>query len=321
MKTKSILGFVVAVMIALFAVNSVMAGYLDVSFNDVKVNDVQMYSGWNTLAGSPGETIPVVVQFTSYEDVQDVKLSVWIDGYKSEVSASTSRFDVKNGSTYIKRLSLTLPSVEDMEGLTEGLTLYVRLADRSDETEMSYDMNMERDNYALEFLSVDAPSQASAGEIIALDVVLKNTGSRNADDTFVTAAIPELGVAKKAYFGDLVAQDNTDSNDNEDARERRVYLVVPSDTKSGDYMIEVKASNYDSAATVKKVISITGLATAANNSTAVNVTGDKDAGIPTSIIVLTVVLVIIFVVLLVVLIVLLTKKPTERSEDFGESYY
>jgi methionine-rich copper-binding protein CopC len=35
----------------------------------------------------------------------------------------------------------------------------------------------------------------------------------------------------------------------------------------------------------------------------------------------TVILVIIFVVLLVVLIVLLTRKPSEKSEEFGESYY
>jgi hypothetical protein len=210
-----------------------------------------------------------------------------------------------------------------MDNLTEGLVLYVRLADKDDSVEAEYDVEMERESYSLEFLSVDAPSRASAGEIIALDIVLKNIGSRDADDTFVTAAIPELGVSKRAYFGDLVAQDNTDSNDNEDARERRIYLVIPSDAKSGDYSVDVKASNYDADSTVRKVISITGLATAANNATAINAAAsDKGNGkIPTSVIVLTVLLVIIFVVLLVVVIVLLTKKPSERNEDFGESYY
>jgi hypothetical protein len=38
-------------------------------------------------------------------------------------------------------------------------------------------------------------------------------------------------------------------------------------------------------------------------------------------IILTVVLAIIFVVLLVVLIVLLTRKPENKAEEFGESYY
>jgi hypothetical protein len=322
MNTKTLFGFMVAAIIALFAVGSVMAlsGSMAINTLDVKANDVELLNGVNTLAGSPGETIPVVVTFSTFQDYQDVKVRVWIDGYKSDVSASTSRFDVVNGSTYIKRLVLTLPSVEDMDNLTEGLTLYVRLADKNDASEDSYDIKMQRESYSLEFLSVDAPIRASAGEIIALDVVLKNIGARDAEDTFVTAAIPELGISKKAYFGDLVSQDITDSNDNEDARERRIYLVIPSDAKSGDYSIDVKASNYDATSAVRKVISITGLATA-NNATAINAaTGDKE-GIPTSIIVLTVVLVIIFVVLLVVLIVLLTKKPSERTEEFGESYY
>ena len=320
MKTKQIFGFVVAAMIALFAVSSVMAGTLNTYFNDVKVNDVTMYSGWNTLSGMPGETIPVVVQIVANSDYQDLKLKVEIDGYKSDVSASTSRFDVIAGSTYIKRLSLTLPSVEDMNNLSEGLTLYVRLSDKNDAYEQQYDIKMQREAYSLEFLDVSAPMSASAGEIIGLDVVLKNTGSRSADDTFVNVAIPELGISKKAYFGDLAAQDNTASNDNEDARERRIYVVIPSDAKSGDYTLNVQASNYDGSSAVRKVISITGLATA-SNATAVTPTTNAKEGIPTSIIVLTVVLVIIFVVLLVVLIVLLTKKPSERTEDFSESYY
>ena len=50
------------------------------------------------------------------------------------------------------------------------------------------------------------------GVIEVLPVLVpENIGARDAEDTFVTAAIPELSVAKKAYFGDLVAQDNTDS--------------------------------------------------------------------------------------------------------------
>jgi len=318
MNTKAILGFMLASLIALVAVSSVMAGTLNVNLNSVEVNDVVLGSG-TTLAGTASETVPVVVKFTANEDLQDLKLSVWIDGYKSEVSASTARFDVINGSTYIKRLTLTLPSVEDLDNLHEGLTLYVRTANKNDDTESSYSIEMERDNYALNLLSIDSPVTAAAGEIIAFDVVLKNTGSRTADDTFVAVSIPELGISKKAYFGDLTVIDNTDSNDNEDARERRIYLAIPANTITGDYTVEIKASNYDVTSTAKKVISITGLA-AANSTDAVTPATGK-AKLPTSVIVLTVVLVIIFVVLLIVLIVLLTKKSPEKVEDYGETSY
>ncbi len=318
MNTKAILGFMLASLIALVAVSSVMAGTLNVNLNSVEVNDVVLGSG-TTLAGTVSETVPIVVKFTALEDLQDLKLSVWIDGYKSEVSASTARFDVVNGSTYIKRLTLTLPSVEDMDNLHEGLTLYVRTADKNNYNETSYSIEMERDNYALNLLSIDSPVTAAAGEIIALDIVLKNTGSRTADDTFVAVSIPELGISKKAYFGDLTATDNTEANDNEDARERRIYLAIPADTITGDYTVEIKASNYDVTSTAKKVISITGKAVANSTDTVTPATGK--AKLPTSVIVLTVVLVIIFVVLLIVLIVLLTKKQPEKVEDYGETSY
>jgi len=268
------------------------------------------------LSGAPGETVPVVVKFTESEDLKDLKLKVWIDGYKNEISASTSRFDVKNGSTYIKRLALTLPSAEDMEDVNEDLTLHVRIADKTDEVEATYDISMERDSYVFNILSVDMPNEATAGDIIALDIVLKNIGAHELEDAFVVARIPELGVQKKAYFGDLTPEDDAEA-EKDDARERRLYLAIPADAESGDYAVEVKAYNYDATEVVKGTLSVTGLAV--DNSTAVAVE-DKE-GVPTSIVVLTVVLVIIFVVLLVVLVVLLTKKPSERVEDFGETSY
>lgn len=316
MKTKTTFNFVVAILAAFFAVSFAMAS-LPVSINEVEVNDVVLGAG-TTLAGMAGETVPVVVRFAAGTDLDDLKVTVWIEGYKSDISASTARFDVINGSTYIKRLSLTLPSVQDMDNLNEGLTLYVRIADKNDEVEESYSIEMQRDSYTYEFLQADAPSKANAGEIIALDVVLKNIGLNELEDSFVIASIPELGIYKRVYFGDLNSVDCIDDCDEEDARERRIYLAIPSDVESGDYVLEVKASNYDTTSVVKKVISITG--TTADDNEDKDTPDKTDEGIPTSILVLTVVLVIIFVVLLVVLIVLLAKKPA-KSEDFGETSY
>jgi len=323
MNTKTILSFIVATVFALLAISSVCAANLAVSNLVVRANDVQFGNDGvntvNTIASAPGETIPVVVSFTADANASDVKLRIYIDGYKSEVSASTTRFDVVAGNTYVKRLTLTLPSVEDMDVNPESLTMSVRFADKNNANETSYRIALQRDAYVLDLLSVEMPSKASAGEIVALDVVLKNYGSEDAEDTFVTASIPELGVYKKAYFGDLVSQDTSNSNDNEDARERRIYLTVPADVKSGDYTVEVKAFNYDATSTSRKVMSITGLAVANSTGTALTTAAGKK--VPTSVVVLTVALVIIFIVLLIVLVVLLTKKPTEKVEDFGETSY
>jgi len=322
MNTKTILSFIVAI-VAILSTFSMVSAAIVASGPFVKVNDVELENGTITdiLAAAPGETVPVTVEFTAGADLTDLKLKAWVDGYKSEVSASTSRFDVVSGSTYVKRLSLTLPSVEDMDANPEGLTLYVRIAGKTEATaDYAYNIKMQRDAYVLTVLDVSMPSKASAGEIVALDVVLKNYGSRQAEDTFVTASIPELGISKRSYFGDLVSQDNNYSNDNEDARERRLYLVIPADAKSGDYTVQVQASNYDATSTTRKVMSITGLAVTNSTGTATPI-GPSASKVPTSVVVLTVALVIIFIVLLIVLVVLLTKKPTEKVEDFGETSY
>jgi hypothetical protein len=327
MNTKALFGFIGAIVIALLAISFVVASEstdLPVSGLAVTVNDVDLEYGVTDLAAAPGETVPVAVRFTSDADLRDLKVKVEAEGYKENVDASTVRFDTVNGSTYIKRLTLTFPNVQDMEYSPEGFTLHVEISDKENTYEQDYTIVLQKDSYALGFLQVDAPLRASAGEIIALDVVVKNIGGRDAQDTFVIATIPELGISKRVYFGDIYAIDNYDDTGdkdthNEDARNGRVYLTIPADAKTGEYEIQVKASNYDAVSTVKKVISITGLTVA--NGTAKDLAAKDDAGIPTSIIVLTVILAIIFVVLLVVLIVLLTKKPAERIEDFGETSY
>jgi len=306
-------------LVALFALSFVAAGNLSVSINEVEANDVVLSSGL-TLAGTASDSLPVVVRFTSNADLEDLKVKAWVEGYKNDVSASTSRFDVLSGSTYIKKLSLTLPSVQDMEDVDETLTLYVRIADKNDEVEQDYKIRLQRESYSFNVLSVEMPLKAVAGEVIPLDIVLKNIGSRELEDAFVTASISELGVQKKVYFGDLQPEDCIDDCDEEDARERRVYLIVPSDAKSGDYTVEVKATNYDTTSTVRKVLTVAGTQSEDKDGNVIDTDG-KSEGIPTSILVLTVVLVIIFVVLLIVLIVLLTKKPSEKAEDFGETSY
>jgi hypothetical protein len=98
-------------------------------------------------------------------------------------------------------------------------------------------------------------------------------------------------------------------------------LTIPANVKTGDYDVEVKAYNYDATEVIKKVLSVTGTAVKEDSEDAEEIKDNKEGKMSTSIVVLTVVLVIIFVVLLVVLVVLLTKKPSEKTEDFGETSY
>ncbi len=319
MKTSAILTCFVAMLFAISAMNIVMAGTLDIASLDVSVNDAS-----SAIVGSPGETIPVRVQFVSNEDITDARIDVWISGYRDDIETSSNRFDVIADRTYVKTLELQLPSVQDIEDLDEELTLHVEISDSNDDYEaQEYVVTVQRDSYAFNLLSVDAPSRASAGDIIAIDVVLKNIGRNGLQDAFVVARIPELDISKRVYFGDIASLDNLDLEDNdadnEDAVDKRIYLVIPSDAESGEYDLEVRAYNYDADAEVVNQIAITG-ANTSNNET-VDDTATDGNRMPTSVIVLTVALVIVFVVLLIVLIVLLTKKQPEKTEDFGETSY
>jgi len=320
MKTKKTLCFFVAVLVALFAINLVAAD-LGVTISEVQVDGTSILEDVESIAASPGDTISVKVKFTSVEDLNDVKLSVYIDGYKSDVYASTPRFNVLANKTYTKTLSIKLPSALDMDDVDETLTLTARIADKDDDKETTREITLQKDSYEFNVLSVDAPLEAYAGDIIALDVVLANEGTDTLENSFVTAMIAELGVQKKAYFGDIYPEDNYDDDDgNEDARERRIYLTIPSNAPTGVYQIEVSASNYDASSIVKKSIAITGSAVE-NDDNTVTTDDNKTTGIPNSIVILTIVLVVIFVVLLVVLIILLTRKPSEKTNDFGETSY
>jgi len=320
MKTKNTLCFFVAVLIALYAIGLVAATGLNVNITDVEVDGTSVSDG--TIAVAPGETVSVKVTFQSEgnDTITDAKLKVYIDGYKSDVYASTSRFNILPGKKYTKTLSIKLPSSVDMDDIDETLDLIVRIADKSDDVESQSQITLQKDSYQFNVLSVDAPLEASAGDIIALDVVLTNEGTDTLENSFVTAVISELGVQKKAYFGDIYPVDNEDTTQS-DARERRIYLTIPSNAVTGIYQIEVSASNYDASQIVKKNIAITGLAVENSDTTVIKTDNENVNGIPNSIIILTIVLVVIFVVLLVVLIILLTRKPSEKTNDFGETSY
>ena len=93
MKSKAILVSFIA-LFAIFALNTVMAF---VTIDDVRVNDISVIS--QTAAGEVSNIVPVEVKFTADQNVSDVRVKVYIEGYKEEISDSTSRFRVVEGNT------------------------------------------------------------------------------------------------------------------------------------------------------------------------------------------------------------------------------
>ncbi|MEA3329686.1 MAG: hypothetical protein U9Q06_03000 [Nanoarchaeota archaeon] len=251
MKTKFVLAFLVAILTTVLVANIASAA-LEISTPSVKVNDLDANYNVSVIAG---ETYPVTVKFTAEEDASDVEVSAWIQGERSD-RVDREFYDLVKGSQYNARLSVVIPNDIDPE---EELTLYVRVESDSGNKEMEYTLYAQRLSDNLEFLLVDMDREANAGSTLAVNVVLKNMGRQEAEDTLVTVNIPELGVSRAAYFEDLYPEDScSDSNcDRSDSRERMIFLTIPESARAGIYNVEITAESDETESTVSKTLRVT----------------------------------------------------------------
>ncbi|MDH3353392.1 MAG: hypothetical protein OEL87_03015, partial [Nanoarchaeota archaeon] len=195
------------------------------------------------------------VTFNAADDASDVKVKVYMEGHRDDVSAYTSRFDIESGNTYTKLLSLELPS--DSNDLSEKYTLYVEVVSKDEKSGAEYTVSMQRESYTFEVLSVDYSLKVSADDTVPVSVVVKNTGYDRMDDTYVVVSIPALSASARGYVGDLIpTEDYVGYDDEEDSMSKTVYLEVPANAESGVYEMDVKVYNDDAETIVKQLISI-----------------------------------------------------------------
>ena len=249
-KNMFLISFIaVVILMAVGFASAELAGTITTDFNSVELD-----SNIN-MVGNVNDVVPIRVTFNAMDNASDVKVKVYMEGHRDDVSVSTNRFDIEAGITYTKLLSLRLPS--DSDDLSEEYTLYVEVISKDDRSEEEYNISMQRESYSLDVLSVDYSSKVLAGEIVSVSVVVKNIGYNRMDDTYVVVSIPALGVSSRGYVGDLIpAEDYEDYEDEEDSMLRMVYLKVPKNTESGVYELEVEVYNDDAETTVTKLISI-----------------------------------------------------------------
>lgn len=239
---------VLALMVIAFASANLATG-VSTEFNGVELGSSTV------MVGNVNDVVPVRVTFQADGDATDVKVKVYMEGSREEVSASTDRFDIEDGVVYTKLLSLELPS--DSKDLSEEYTLYVEVVSKNDRTEEEYTVSMQRESYTFEILSVDYSSKVSAGDVFPIAVVIKNSGYNRMDDTYVVVSIPALGISARGYVGDLVSTSvGYDDDEKDDSQEEVVYLKVPSSAVSGVYEMRIEVYNDDSDAFTTKLISV-----------------------------------------------------------------
>lgn len=244
MNMKKLMVSFVAIASVLFLVASVSAANLAEN-TSVEVEGIDAYA--NSVAVVAGDKVLVEVEFRSLVADTDVTVEVELEGEKVEADAISRPFDVEVGSTYTKLLVLDVP-FELKDEVSDTLTLKVEIDGKDHSSELDeITLKVQRPSYNIDIKSVSVSQTAQAGENLPVDVVLKNRGYNDLDDLYVTATIPELGIQRTAYFGDLVAieVESSDDDDDEDTVSGRLYLKVPYDASAGVYSVEVSVMNDD----------------------------------------------------------------------------
>jgi len=246
----ALIPFVAILAIAMFGAFA-MASDLNISINNVEIDG--LYANGNNAVVA-GDVVPVIVDFTAYENASEVEISAWIQGERGD-RYERDFADLIDGNQYRARLQIQIPSDINPE---EELTLYVRIETDEGNREESYDLQGQRQSHSLDVLLAEFDSQVKAGSTLPVSVVLKNEGRHESEDTLVTVRIAELGISKTVWFEDLFPEDNYDNDeDNEDARERRLFLSIPSNAEAGVYEVEIVAENDNTRTSLVKSLIVT----------------------------------------------------------------
>jgi len=253
MKTNVMFVSLIAVL-AIVLVATFVSADLHITPKEVYVDGIKVTneSGMTNVALVAGDTIPVKVLFKANENAEDVEISAWFSGYKSD-KVEKALADLISGKRYYPALALEVPSDVEPE---EKLTLHIRIDSDAGSEEYEYGILIQRAPYDLEIVSVDVDSRVEAGEKVPVEVVVKNTGRHELDDVFVVARIAELGIEKKIFLGDVDELDEcwdlfsggcsgVDDDDWEDAVSGKTTLKIPSDVDEGVYELEIIAYNED----------------------------------------------------------------------------
>ncbi len=263
MNTKIALVSFLAVLSTLFLAAGVSAEELADQIS-VKVDD--QYVGFPTaddvISVVAGDTISVKVWFTALKYDTDVTIDAELEGEKVDSEGRSNVFDVEAGKRYTRALSIKVP-YELKDKLSDDLTLSLEIDGKDHKTNIGdITLRVQRPSYNPDIKSISVDQEIRAGEQLPVDIVLKNVGYNDLDDLYIKASIAELGITKTGYFGDLVALECDDNDDdefpwsettldrkcNEDDQDTvagRLFLSVPYDVKSGVYTLEVEVRNDD----------------------------------------------------------------------------
>lgn len=217
----------------------------EIMLEAVNVNGVSI-SDYDSIQVMNGEEIKVTMRFNVFENLNDARLMVFIEGYEhSTLVSSTEIFSVKEGVTYTKSLTLKLPA--DMNSEKEYKLRIVGANDLSGLTYKEYSLYVDSQRHRVDILDlIMTPSSGvEAGQNMVASVRLKNRGQNIQDSVKVSINVPALNIKESSYVSNLGKDVSVTSDD--------MLLYIPQDAKAGNYEVEIMLSyNNGYTATVDK---------------------------------------------------------------------
>ncbi|MCP3682804.1 MAG: hypothetical protein GY861_08955 [bacterium] len=206
-----------------------------VTLEEVSIDNVDLdYGDVNKLDLERGDKFDIKVKLSASDDADDVEVVAFISGYeyndRESLSDTTHVFDVENGTNYIKKLQLGIPSNVD----DDTYKLRIMVSDR-DGTELIQNYNLKisapRHELAIKDVIFSPENNVQAGRALLATVRVKNLGDKDEEGIKIKVSVPELGISASDYIDELEADESTTSEE--------LYMRIPTCARSGSYNVDI----------------------------------------------------------------------------------
>jgi len=231
---KKTISIIFAFILAITAVASVSALPIDnvqVDIDDIALNE----NAVNRLSLERGQQYDIRVRFTAQADLDDTQIRMFLSGYEfsdvDDIEDRTPLFDIENGVTYVKKLSLIFP--DDID--EDDYKLRIIISDRfNDEMVLNYNLKVDvpRNSVVIEDVIFSPSGSVRSGSALLTKVRVENRGQQDQNDVKVTVSIPQLSVSGTAYIEEV------DNGDHEEETEE-IFIRIPKCAKAGNYDVIV----------------------------------------------------------------------------------
>ncbi len=212
----------------------VMAGLvhaIPVKIDSIDIDGVTLTSSTtNRLDIERGKDLGISVRLVGLDDAKNVEVEAFISGFEfndvERVSDTSGLFDVLSNVTYVKRLSIPLPSSLEKD----DYKLRVIVTDRANnEYVQNYNLKIDvpRHLIVVKDIILTPENEIAAGGVLLAAVRVENQGAKSEEDVKINVAIPALGVSATKYISKVNADGEVESEE--------VYLRLPECAPQGKY--------------------------------------------------------------------------------------